>query len=183
EVERWSQIFHTGIYPERTARRAATQAVGCPEFGEDTALPRPFDASSVDPIQPGWHSTLAGGAGAVWWDPNHLELGRQERGGIRQQEILSADGDASDAVRRHHAWRERLDAQRSTGSLPVCSSQSVTQVAHGLVEPELSASPDISTREISSAAHEPHAASSSEGRRGMEWLDPLLAKVRIEAPL
>lgn len=169
EAERWTQLFHAAIYPARGARRAATRAIGCPEFGEDTASPRPFDASSLNPVKPGWHAALASGAGAVWWDPNQLELSRQAPGGVRQHEILSADGDASEARARHLCWRDRLDAQRAAGSVAAYCVHSVTQVAHALSEPVDAA---------------PGPGEAARTRPALpEWLMPLLAKVRIEAPL
>lgn len=130
--ERWSSIFHAAIYPDTAQRSSAAPAPGCPEFGPDSVLRRPFSLDVLDrpPVKPGWHPTLAGGSGAVWWAPGVLDLNRHERGGVRQQEILMADGEAAAAKLAHQGWSDQRRARLESGATSHWRTRSVTQVAH-----------------------------------------------------
>lgn len=130
--ERWSSIFHPAMYPEPTRRALGEPAPGCPEFALDSVHQRPFSVDLLErpPVKPGWYPELAGGAGAVWWSPAQLDLGRQERGGVRQQEILVATGEAAEAKLAHEAWSEERRSRLERGSVAAWPSRSVTQVAH-----------------------------------------------------
>ncbi len=133
-VERWTQVFHPGIYP--TDRRAGRPAAGCPSFGEDSVAARPFGEEQVVPVRPGWYDELAGGHGAVWWDPLALKLNQPELGGLRQQEILRADEGDPQVTLAHEAWRATRERRLTQGATVREPQASFTQVARRVREPD-----------------------------------------------
>ncbi|MCA9647750.1 MAG: UvrD-helicase domain-containing protein, partial [Myxococcales bacterium] len=176
--ERWSSIFHPAIYPEKQFRGVSQRASGCPDFKPDSVYQRPFGPDLLDrvPVKPGWHPELAGGAGAVWWSPADLELNRHERGGIRQQEILVADGEASAAKAAHQAWSEERKARLTRGATSGAHSRSVTQVAHA-VEARAQGEP-APLAELSA-----DAARALASKYFPEEILTLADAVRVEAPI
>ncbi|MCA9629298.1 MAG: UvrD-helicase domain-containing protein, partial [Myxococcales bacterium] len=151
--ERWSSIFHPAIYPEPRLRGNAEPAPGCPSFGPDSVNTRPFSSDLLEQpvVKPGLHRELAAGGGVVWWCPAQLDLDQRERGGVRQQEILMASGEADAAKAAHQAWSDERRARLERGSRSRWPTRSVTQVAHAL---EVSHAPEESGEMSNARARE-----------------------------
>ncbi len=115
ELDGWLGPLNKAIYPERDRHRHSTAAGGCPKFGESSVVDRPFFSHDEPSVRPGLHSPRQGPHSVVWWDPHALNLGSPANLGLRQEEILSPAGDASenespslDAYRRWQAARNQV---------------------------------------------------------------------------
>ncbi len=109
ELDGWLSPLHRAIYPARDAYRNAALAPGCPPFGEASVVDRPYFTRDETSVKPGLHSPSAGGHTVVWWDPRALKLAPPPNLGLRQQEILTANGSETESpsLTRYRLWREK----------------------------------------------------------------------------
>ena len=168
----WVDVMHSVVYPKWP--REPEVADGCPLFGDDTVAHRPGDVHPGDAVAPGAHTPLDGAHRVVWWDPNVLELGKEEAGGLRQQRILALDeggASAEESERAHSEWRARRSALLEQGSAPTLRIETATgQPSHG---------PPRGVVEIAqtSACGSPRPA----GRRFGTLVHAILAAVNLQA--
>ena len=111
ELDGWLSPLSKTLYPAHDRHREATIAAGCPKFGEASVLDRPYFTREECSVKPGLHVPRQGGHTVVWWDPRALKLAPPANLGLRQQEILTADGASTDSpsLARYRRWREQSD--------------------------------------------------------------------------
>ena len=141
-VDGWVDVYRSAVYPTRARQRSGGRAEGCPEFGDDSVVARGprVQSGPSDSIKPGWYPELAGGAGAVWWDPSVLELSRRVSGGVTHSRLFEegeADGSGSRAFAE---WSERHESVTRRASVPSRTVESVTAWAAGQSVSEASTS-------------------------------------------
>jgi ATP-dependent helicase/nuclease subunit A len=109
ERDGWLAPLNKAIYPARDRYRNATDAVGCPQFGDSSVVDRPFYTREEPSVRPGMHSPQQGLHSVVWWDPHKLKLHAPANLGLRQEEILTADTAdiESSSMAAYRAWAEK----------------------------------------------------------------------------
>ncbi|MGA2602400.1 MAG: 3'-5' exonuclease, partial [Bryobacteraceae bacterium] len=113
-LDGWVAPLNKAVHPAHTHSRKARRALGCPKFGESSALGWE-DFTQYDPtVQPGLHSPQAGDHEVVWWDPTKLRLSVDVDIGLEQEEIL-ADTGSNESSERYHAWRARREQAIRSG--------------------------------------------------------------------
>ncbi len=130
----WIDSLAPALYPRGRGRRAAKNHPSIPKFGADSVRSRSYDAEAGpnDCVAPGWHPSLAGGHGIVWWDPNSLELDVDAAGGLRQMDLLKEDEKKTrslDGVRAHQKWVGRRSKATREASVPSLVAETVTRLA------------------------------------------------------
>ena len=115
EQEGWVGPLNKAIYPAGDRYRNASRAFGCPKFGDASVADRPFFSSEEPSVKPGLHVPRQGTHEVVWWDPRTLKLAAPPSLGLRQQEILAADGEVkeSPSLIAYRRWTE--DRERVSG--------------------------------------------------------------------
>jgi ATP-dependent helicase/nuclease subunit A len=146
----WLSVLDPALRPARDKRRTPEVAEGCPKFGRDSVLERPFKANrdENDSIAPGAHTPHSGAHRVVWWDPSRLSLGVEADVGLRQQTILAPRGDQRDLVddasaKTHLAWRTRRQLAITRGAVPTMHVVSVSQLAEAAAGLAATAPPSI----------------------------------------
>ena len=111
EQDGWLGPLNKAIYPARDRYRNPNRALGCPKFGDASVIDRPFFSSDEPSVKPGLHTARQGTHEVVWWDPRTLKLAPPPSLGLRQQEILAADGDEkeSPSLIAYRRWFEKRD--------------------------------------------------------------------------
>jgi ATP-dependent helicase/nuclease subunit A len=128
----WVDVLHATLYPAATTARRPQPAPGCPPFGDDSLFLRPGRASLNDAVAPGLHRPERGEHSVVWWDPNRLDLHRDDQTGLRQEEILKNDeqgGAADSSIRAHDQWQAHRSGVIAGGVRPTLLSRTVTEQA------------------------------------------------------
>jgi ATP-dependent exoDNAse (exonuclease V) beta subunit len=97
EQDGWLGPLNKAIYPARDRYRSANRALGCPKFGDASVVDRPLFSSDEPSVKPGLHAPRQGTHEVVWWDPRTLKLNPPPSLGLRQQEILAADGEGKES--------------------------------------------------------------------------------------
>jgi ATP-dependent helicase/nuclease subunit A len=117
EQEGWVGPLNKAIYPPPDRYRSASRAFGCPKFGDASVADRPFFSSDEPSVKPGLHVPRQGTHEVVWWDPRALKLAAPPSLGLRQQEILAADGEGkeSPSLIVYRRWLEERDSVSRTG--------------------------------------------------------------------
>ncbi|MBI3925668.1 MAG: UvrD-helicase domain-containing protein [Armatimonadetes bacterium] len=120
----WCAPLNSSLYPPREC--APEPGPGCPSFGSDTVLSRPFALEGMArPVRPGCYE-LPGGHRVTWWDPVLLRPAPEQPRGMRHEELLSRHVDEAVveedlvAYDRWHETRKDRIARASTASLQVC---------------------------------------------------------------
>ena len=132
----WTMPLHGAIYPKFGERGGAELAPGCPPFGSDPTMERPF-AGSADCVKPGLHDP-GHGYGVVWWDPHTLKLEPPPHRGLRREDLIdkAIDPEVVERDRRAHVeWKERRDAVIAQASRPSTRVATVTERAAIADEP------------------------------------------------
>jgi ATP-dependent exoDNAse (exonuclease V) beta subunit len=133
ESDGWLSVLDPGVYPAPENRRAPSPAAGCPAFGGDSLSERPERAAEGHAsVAPGQHQPSLGEHEVVWWDPNALDLQREQNVGLRQQSILEADHEqvaVAGGERAHEAWQTARREALRAGSLESLSPAPVTDLA------------------------------------------------------
>jgi len=172
-------VMHPVVYPRE--RRHPAPAAGCPAFGDDTVVERPSDYGPDAGIMPGAHVPLEGAHTVVWWDPNALELGKEEAGGLRQQRILALDDGgttAEEGERAHTGWRTRRAALIEHGGVPTLRIETATgrkDAAEAIAAVE-SAEPAVPVEETSGCG-----SARPAGRRFGTLVHAILAATDLDA--
>jgi ATP-dependent exoDNAse (exonuclease V) beta subunit len=111
EQDGWLGPLNKAIYPARDRYRNGAQAFGCPKFGNASVIDRPFFSSDEPSVKPGLHAPRQGTHEVVWWDPRTLKLNPPPSLGLRQQEILAADGEGkeSPSLIAYRHWLQKRD--------------------------------------------------------------------------
>ncbi|HEX5228422.1 MAG TPA: UvrD-helicase domain-containing protein, partial [Bryobacteraceae bacterium] len=114
-LDGWLAPLNKAIYPAHDRFRHATNAQGCPEFGEASVIDRPYFAHDEPSVQPGLHTPQQGTHEVVWWDPKTLKLAPPANLGLRQEEILKGDAQTGEspsliAYREWKLARENVNA-------------------------------------------------------------------------
>jgi len=131
----WVDILNPAVYPPRESRRQSEPAPGCPDFGEDSVVDRGAKGARnfEQSVRPGLHVPQLGSHRVVWWDPQALDLGRDEEVGLRQERMLVPDEGGADekSIADHAAWQESRTATLEAGRAPSLDVRSVTELSHG----------------------------------------------------
>jgi ATP-dependent exoDNAse (exonuclease V) beta subunit len=130
----WLEPLNKALYPPKNRWRAAA---GCEWFtGDCTVLDRPYPTQGeTDPsIKPGVHSAETGKHQVVWWDPAMLDLNVAENFGLRQINVLKAEGASERSLKEYEEWRGRRTAVIANGA---AASVSVVRVTELIEEPPL----------------------------------------------
>ena len=134
EMEGWMDVLNPVLYPTPESRRDAKPGLGCPKFGGDSVLERPYKAraDASTSVAPGLHTPQAGRHKVVWWDPKTLELDKEETVGLRQQRILEADKGgavAEESIAAHDRWQRKQEEMLARGATPSLTVYPVTGLA------------------------------------------------------
>ena len=119
EQDGWLGPLNKAIYPSRDRYRNASRAFGCPKFGDSSVVDRPFFSSDEPSVKPGLHAPRLGTHTVVWWDPRTLKLAAPPSLGLRQQEILAADGDEKESASllAYRRWLQKRDEVSSAAQV------------------------------------------------------------------
>ncbi|MEM7409700.1 MAG: UvrD-helicase domain-containing protein [Myxococcota bacterium] len=171
----WLGALDPALYPSARSAGEGEPAVGCPGFQGTAVGPRPSNArpGNRTPVAAGALQPRVGGHRVVWWDPKQLDLGVQERVGLRQQAILEVDeGDVAAAGERaHDGWMRARSQRLAAGATPRFETQSVTAASEALAE----SAAEVPIDEVARAAKRPH------GRRFGTLVHAILAVVPLTA--
>jgi ATP-dependent helicase/nuclease subunit A len=133
--EKWIDVMNHAIYPDRPWPAPET-AAGCPEFGRDTVLERPDDASATfaQPIRPGRYTIGEPSASfdVTWWDPSRLHLGAEIAFGSRQRALIDKAAPEARIREGHEAvdhWTQLHARRLDAGRVPSLQVQRVTDAA------------------------------------------------------
>lgn len=130
EREGWLEPLNQAVYPPMMHQREAGAAEGCPKFGRVSVLDRPPEYDEEISVAPGLHKARKGGHPVVWWDPQILPPGQEERFGERQEEILADDPSAvSESLAEHDAWLTERSRRIEVGSRPSLELVTATEAA------------------------------------------------------
>ncbi len=184
EHEGWLDVLNPAVHPKPADRRRPSRAPGCPPFGDDTVVERPPDAKQgAPPVRPGLHAALSGGGDVVWWDPHVLALGREEEVGLRQQQILAADAEGTNAAEGEQIYARWLAARSDAlarGGEPSLRVTAVTALAAraepGAVEETLPPPSAVAVEEVASGR-----AGRPGGARFGSLVHAVLASVDLDA--
>ncbi|HEV8485055.1 MAG TPA: UvrD-helicase domain-containing protein [Blastocatellia bacterium] len=122
--EGWLGVLNPAIYPpaKRSFQPETNHPPGCPELGEDNVARRaPGVLRPGESVTPGLHKAQVGEHRVVWWDPNVLELGKEDELGSRLNKLLAADERAVKSqagIRDHEAWQAERVRVREYGQSP-----------------------------------------------------------------
>jgi ATP-dependent helicase/nuclease subunit A len=174
----WLASLHPAIYPTGRSRGEGEPAPGCPAFSGVAAAERPRHArpGKRASVYAGRLTPRAGRHSAVWWDPKVLELGAQERVGLRQQRILEADeggAAAAEGERVHAQWQAEREALLAAGAAPSCAVVPVTALAEERVA--AAPAPEVRIESVAGRGARP------SGRRFGTLVHAVLAEVDLRA--
>ncbi len=110
------------LYPGSRGWRGATEAEGCPKFGQVSVMDRPrdYDGQPEASVRPGLIVPQVGSHSVVWWDPYKLHLGAEADYGMRQEDLLRDDGERRRRLTRSGRKRERPRLSRDRGLSSRC---------------------------------------------------------------
>jgi len=119
EQDGWLGPLNKAIYPPGDRYRNSSRAFGCPKFGDSSVVDRPFFSSDEPSVKPGLHAPRLGTHTVVWWDPRTLKLAAPPSLGLRQQEILAADGDEKESASllAYRRWLQKRDEVSSAAQV------------------------------------------------------------------
>jgi ATP-dependent exoDNAse (exonuclease V) beta subunit len=141
----WIDPLMPAVYPPPSTRPDPAGAPGCPAFtSRDSVMNRPDgDPAQTDTVSPGLYqfqhpelpSSRASSPGtysAVWWDPHVLALRADPGYGLRRDDLIAKDGDATAVAARLAAYDEWQAARAETirrGSAPSIAVETATALA------------------------------------------------------
>jgi ATP-dependent helicase/nuclease subunit A len=136
EQDGWVGPLNKAIYPPPDRYRNSSRALGCPKFGDASVADRPFFSSDEPSVKPGLHVPRQGTHEVVWWDPRTLKLAAPPSLGLRQQEILAADGEGkeSPSLIAYRRWLEERDSVSRTGQVKQFDVFTATETAESPVD-------------------------------------------------
>jgi len=136
ERDGWLAPLNKAIYPARGQERRARTAPYISFRGNRTVLDRPLDTVTQEEpsIKPGLHSPQSGKHEVVWWDPEALKLNAPENFGLRQVDILEAQGEAVASLEQYKAWkdaRERAIEEGQAKDFDIVTATGLTEAPPG----------------------------------------------------
>ncbi len=140
ERDGWLAPLNKALYPAPDKWRRP-QSAGYVSFkGTSTVLERPLDMVSMDEpsVKPGLHAARTGKHSVLWWDPAALKLNTPENFGLRQVDILEAQGAASASVEQYQAWKAARERALEKGRAPdfdIALATKLTDAAPGVAAP------------------------------------------------
>ncbi len=175
----WVDVLHPALYPPRDRQRQGQPAPLCPAFGSDSLVARPARGPRAlhEAVAPGQHGPELGGHKVVWWDPNVLDLGKEDQVGLRQQEILKDDaagGNSDASIRAHAEWQQRRRDVGRRGAVPTLVARTVTEHTRDQSN-EPSPDPVLVERVPAGRTARPH------GRRFGTLVHAVLAEIPLDA--
>ena len=128
----WLDPLMPAVYPDPSARRQPSAAIGCPVFpSKDSVLNRPDgDPAKPSTVSPGTHKFED--YQVIWWDPHVLALDTGSTFGLRRDDLIAKDGDPAAVQSRLSAfetWRAARADALGRGSARSIESRPVTSVA------------------------------------------------------
>ena len=107
ERDGWLAPLNKALYPAPDRWRRPQEAGYISFSGTTTVLDRPLDMVSIDEpsVKPGLHTARSGKHSVLWWDPAALKLNTPENFGLRQVDILEAQGAASASLEQYQEWK------------------------------------------------------------------------------
>jgi len=153
EQEGWVGPLNKAIYPAGDRYRNAARAFGCPKFGDASVADRPFFSSDEPSVKPGRHVPRQGTHEVVWWDPRILKLTAPPSLGLRQQEILAADGERkeSPSLIAYRRWLEERDSVSGTGQAKQFDVFTATETSESPVDFKV----EVTVESIAKSAERP----------------------------
>src|SRR5262249_26879367 len=156
ERDGWLAPLNKALYPAPGTRRRPRAASYIAFRGTTTVLDRPLDSISQDDpsIKPGLHAPQRGKHNVVWWDPAALKLNAPENFGLRQVDILEAQGEASASVEHYHAWnaaRTRTLERGQMKDFDIVTATGLTEAPPGPAKP-------VSVESVAQATGRPRGA-------------------------
>lgn len=133
----WLDPLTPSIYPPRETKRRPKPPVGCPEFGGDSAVGRPYDADEMryECVVPGRHSPEVGeGFEVTWWDPNVLDLKRNINPTTQRNHLLMPDNEGSPrSLADHDRWAMTRRKVVTDGRRKTEVVRSITEISRAKV--------------------------------------------------
>jgi ATP-dependent helicase/nuclease subunit A len=120
ERDGWLAPLNKAIYPAPDKWRRPQNAGYISFKGTSTVLERPLDMVSMDEpsVKPGLHAPRTGKHSVLWWDPAALKLNTPENFGLRQVDILEAQGAASASIEQYREWKAGRERALEKGRAP-----------------------------------------------------------------
>jgi ATP-dependent helicase/nuclease subunit A len=139
EREGWLAPLNKALYPARDKWRQPQPVSYISFAGTRTVLDRPLDTVSQDEpsVKPGLHTPRSGKHSVLWWDPAALKLNEPENFGLRQVDILEAQGEATASIEKYAKWRNTRQRLLERGQVKDFD----VALATGMSEPPPGASP------------------------------------------
>jgi ATP-dependent exoDNAse (exonuclease V) beta subunit len=156
ERDGWLAPLNKAIYPAPDKWRQPRTAPYISFRGTSTVLDRPLDSISQDDpsVKPGLHTPQCGSHEVVWWDPAALQLNAPEHFGLRQVDILEAQGEAAASVEQYRAWQNARASALDMGQVKDFDIVTAT----GLAEAPPGVPPSVSVESVAQAAGRPRGA-------------------------
>jgi ATP-dependent exoDNAse (exonuclease V) beta subunit len=156
EREGWLAPLNKALYPKPESWRMPRAAPYANFAGTRTVLDRPLDTISTEEpsIKPGLHTPQRGSHEVVWWDPAALNLNAPEHFGLRQVDLLEAQGWASASVAQYADWKTSRERDLAAGRQREFERAIVT----GLEEAPPGLAPEVSVESVPRAPDRPRGA-------------------------
>ncbi len=153
ERDGWLAPLNKALYPAPDQWRHPQEASYISFQGTRTVLDRPLDSISQDEpsIRPGLHVPQSGKHRVLWWDPAALKLNAPENFGLRQVDILEAQGEASESIEQHGAWRRARAGAIEKGQ----AKQFDIALATGMTELPPGVAPIVTIESLTKARQRP----------------------------
>ena len=197
----WLEPLMPALYPPEASRRSPLPASGCAAFkSRDSVMNRPDgDPARPHTVSPGAYRfgpadpvRSSSGSGepsvpeaysVVWWDPHALHLGAASSFGLRRDDLIVKDGDASAVEERmldYERWRLARSAAIDQARRPGVQVQTATawaaEAAGSGVDDVIASAANIRIVELAGAADRPR------GPRFGTLVHAVLAVVPLDAP-
>ena len=156
ERDGWLAPLNKALFPAGPQWRTPAQAPYLSFEGTRTVLDRPLDSISQDEpsVKPGLHTPRRGSHRVLWWDPLALDLNAPENFGLRQMDILEAQGEAPASVEQYEAWR----AARESAIVKGRTAQFDIALATQIPEPPPGGPIPIETKSVAKPQKRPGGA-------------------------
>ena len=125
----WLGPLNSTLYPPSKKFRAAQP---CPWFnGNATVLARPYHVPEHEEpsVKPGFHKPEQCDYKVLWFDPAVLDLDVPENFGLKQIDLLKAQGLSDQSLREYETWREERREVLAVASEPSVEVVRVTDIS------------------------------------------------------
>jgi ATP-dependent exoDNAse (exonuclease V) beta subunit len=172
-LEGWIAALNGALYPPASRWNRATEAPRCPPFGNESVLDPPPERAGDPTVRPGLHllesapvsvqgaegpSILPTQHSVVWWDPGRLVLDVPPHFGLRQEELLGKEADASvvqQDLEAHSLWLSSREATLERGAVPSLKLQTVTAHAQKQAKENADVAQDVEVLLLPIASERP----------------------------